>query len=80
MGATTSHKPLPFRMEGNQTLKMPNGQAITKEEVRILIGMLNAERKGHENTQGESAEAIAKRLLKSKAKIESLTHKLKEML
>lgn len=80
MGATTTHKPLPFRMEGNQTVKMPNGHVVTKEEVRILIGMLNAERKGQKNTQGESAEAIAKRLLKSKAKIESLADKLKELL
>jgi hypothetical protein len=80
MGATFQHKPLPFRMEGNQKVKMPNGQTVTKEEVRILIGMLNAERKGQKNTQGESAEAIAKRLLKSKAKIETLTDKLKELL
>lgn len=74
------HKPLPFRMDGNQTVKTPNGQTVTKEEIRILIGMLNAERKGQKNTQGESAETIAKRLLKSKAKIESLADKLKELL
>ena len=53
---------------------------MTKGEVRILIGMLNAERKGNVNQQGESAEAIAKRVLKSKAKIETLTDKLKELL
>ena len=81
MSATKfAHKPLPFRMEGNQTVTMPNGQNMTKEEVRILIGMLNAERIGRKNTQGESAEAIAKRVLKSKAKIETLTDKLKELL
>ena len=81
MSATKSaHKPLPFRMEGNQTVTMPNGQNMTKNEVRILIGKLNLERKGYVNTQGESAEAIAKRLLKSKAKVETLTDKLKELL
>jgi len=81
MSATKSaHKPLPFRMEGNQTVTMPNGQNMTKGEVRILIGMLDAERKGRRYTESESAEGIAKRLLKSKAKIETLTDKLKELL
>lgn len=79
MGATT-HKPLPFQMEGKEKVTMPNGQTVTKEEIRILVGMLNAERKGMKNTQGESAEAVAKRLLKSKAKIETLTDKLKDLL
>lgn len=81
MSATKfTHKSLPFRMEGNQTVTMPNGQTMTKNEVRILIGMLNAERTGRKYAENESAEAIAKRVLKSKAKIETLTDKLKELL
>ena len=74
------HKSLPFSMEHNKTVKMPNNQVVTVGEVKILIGMLNAERKDKKNEVGESAESIAKRLLKSKAKIEGLIEKLKELL
>jgi len=38
------HKSLPFSMEHNKTVKMPNNQVVTVGEVKILIGMLNAER------------------------------------
>ena len=72
-------KRLPFQMEGAE-VKTPNGHVMTKGEVKILIAMLDAERKGQKNEGGESAEAIAKRLLKSKAKIETLAEKLKELL
>jgi len=80
MNTVGQHKQLPFSMEDNQTVKMPNNQTLTKGEVKILIGMLNAERKGKTNGVGESSESIAKRLLKSKAKIEALIDKIKELL
>ena len=78
--STTQYKAIPFKQESKNVVKMPNGQTVSKEEVKILIGMLNLERKGITNKNGEAAEAIAKRLLKSKAKIETLTDKLKEII